>query len=99
MSHALFAIYNHPRETWTQQKGFLEGRIIPMVKSQPGFLSGTWTYDAKESRSHGCVRFASEAQARALESFMRDEATRPNPMGVNMVSIVVTEIVGEASAT
>ncbi len=99
MHHTLFAIYTHPRETWIQQKGFLHERIIPMVKSQPGFMSGTWTYDSKESRSYGCVKFGTELEARALEAFLRDEATRQNPMGVAMISIVVTEVVGEASAT
>jgi len=98
MSHALFIVYEHPRDTWTEQKGFLHERIIPMVKAQPGFAAGFWTYDASASRTHGCIVFESEAAARSFEAFMREERARPNPLGVKQVSLLVTEVVGEARA-
>lgn len=96
MSYAVYAVYHHPRETWPQQKQFLHDRIVPMTKSQPGFLSGTWSYERNESKSVGWVVFDTEANARSLQTFMREEATRPNPFGVTPVVIEVVEVLAEA---
>jgi len=96
MSYALFAVYAHPRETWSQQKQFLFERIIPMCKAQPGFVSGSWCYEPKDSRTFGQIVFDTESNARSLETFMREEAKRPNTFGVTPVSIDVTEVIGEA---
>lgn len=96
MPHAVVAVYHHPRETWTQQKQFLHERIVPMTRARPGFVSGTWSYGAKDSRSFGYVLFDSEQNARDLEAFLRAEAERPNPFGVAPVSIDVVEVLAEA---
>jgi hypothetical protein len=98
MSHALVAVYDHPRETWSQQQRFLHERIIPMVKSHPGFVSGNWSYEKNESKSYTYIVFASEADARKMETFMRDEAARPNPFGVALGSITVVDVIAEARA-
>lgn len=96
MSYAVVAVYRHPRETWPQQKQFLHDRVVPMTKSQPGFLSGTWSYERNESKSVGYVVFDTEANARSLEAFMREEAKRPNPFGVMPISIDIVEVLAEA---
>lgn len=96
MSYVLTAVYSHPKETWSQQKQFLHERVVPMTKSQPGFVTGHWSYDSAESRSYGHVVFETEKDARALETFLHEEAKRPNPLGVAPVSIHVSETMAEA---
>ncbi len=98
MSHACVVIYRHPRETWSQQEVFLHERIVPMVKSQPGFLAGYWSYEKNESKTVGYIVFANEADAKKLQAFLHEEAKRPNPFGVEQVSVDVVQVLAEARA-
>jgi hypothetical protein len=91
MSHVVVATYSHPRETFAQQQGFFRERILPMVQSLPGFVTGRWSYDAAASRTHSWVVFATEPDAQHLCGQMRSEAAQPNPFGVELVSLAVAE--------
>jgi hypothetical protein len=100
MAHALIAIFNHPRETWEQQKPFLHQAIIPMVKKQPGFVAGHWSYDAVTSKSYSIVTWSTEADARAMLTLIRDNPKPPGApdLGVRLESAVIAEIMGEATS-
>jgi hypothetical protein len=98
MPYAVVAVHSHPRESFDQQKSFLHERIIPMIKSQPGFVSGQWGYDTSERRSSSFIVFATEAEARTVAAFVKDESSKPNPFDVRPLSVSVVEVVGEARA-
>jgi hypothetical protein len=98
MPFAMVSIHKHPKETWNQQEPFLHERIIPMVKAMPGFIAGHWSIDRSDYRSHSFILFASEADAARLATFIKDEASRPNPFGVQLLSASVSEVMGDASA-
>jgi hypothetical protein len=98
MPYAIVTVHSHPRETFDQQKSFLHERIIPMIKSQPGFVTGYWGYDGAERVSNSYVVFATEADARRVAAFVKDESGKPNPFDVRPLSVTVVEVVGEARA-
>jgi hypothetical protein len=91
MPHAVVAVYFHPKETFPQQQQFFDERILPMVRSAPGFQTGLWGYDPSQSHTYSHVVFDSEANAQKLAGFMKEEAARPNPFGVTLVSITTVK--------
>jgi hypothetical protein len=64
MPYAIVAVHSHPKESLEQQKTFLHGRIIPMIQSQQGFVSGYWGFNHAERVSNSFLVFGTEAQAR-----------------------------------
>jgi len=96
MPHAVITTHEHPKDTWKQQEPFLQERIIPMVKGMPGFITGSWSLDRSVYHTHSYIVFATEADASRLAAFIKDEASRPNPFGVKLLSSMVTEVLGEA---
>jgi hypothetical protein len=98
MPHAVIVVSSHPKETFEEQNEFLRERIVPMVKSQPGFAIGHWARELNGPNGYSYVRFATEADARRMEAFMKEEAARPNPMGVKITSVIVVEELASATA-
>jgi hypothetical protein len=99
MSHALILVFNHPRETWEQQKPTLHQTIIPMVRAQRGFLSGHWSYDPVASKTYSHVTFRTEDDAKAMLSMAKSGPPPGAPdLGVRFESATIAEVMGEASA-
>ena len=59
-------------------------------------MSAKWTYDRVLDRSYSLALFDSEEAAQKLASFVKSDMNRPNDAGVQMESIVVTEVLAEA---
>ncbi len=81
---ATLFVHRHPREGFDQQIAELKTRIVPIVKQQPGFRSGTWSFDPIESRSYSHLVWDSEETARRFFTFLRAQATQPNPLGIEL---------------
>lgn len=80
-----------------QQRG-LEERIIPLTRSQPGFVQGRWTRVADGVRHIAYVEFDSAANAAAFAAAVRDpaQARARDAAGVNNESLDVLEVIGAA---
>jgi hypothetical protein len=81
-----------------EQQRELPERIVPMVRAQPGFIAGYWTYDGVNKKSHGLFLFESEETARGLKAFVEQDSQRGAEIGVHLNEIAVTEVVAEARA-
>jgi hypothetical protein len=94
--HAMVGIFKMDTSLFERQKKELHERIVPLVRHQPGFVSATWTYDRVLGRSYSIVLFDTEQAARKLADYVKADASRPNDAGVQMESIVVSEVLAEA---
>src|SRR4051812_14428428 len=94
--HAMIGIFKMDTQFFERQRQELSERIVPFVTHQPGFVSATWTYDRVLGKSYSLVVFDTEDAARKLADFVRADASRPNDAGVQMESIVVSEVLAEA---
>jgi hypothetical protein len=89
---ALIGTFKMDTAQYDTQRRELEERIVPMVKHQPGFVSGTWSYDKKAGRSYSNIVFDTETSARKLAEFLQGQAQVQNAAGVHLESITVAEV-------
>ena len=85
-------VHRHPRDRFDQQVKELESRIIPFVKQQPGFKSGTWSFDPIESRSFSHLEWDSEETAQRFLSFLKAQASQPNPFGIELDAAYLNKV-------
>jgi hypothetical protein len=95
--HAMVAVHTFDPARFEEQLRELHERIVPMIRHQPGFVSGYWTCDREANRYHGFIVFDSESSARKLATFVR-EVAQPSTHAVDLESLSVVEILAEASA-
>ncbi len=98
MPYALVVISSHPKETLDQQTQFLRDRIVPMVQSQPGFVSAYWAREPEGPSGCSYVRFTTLEDAQRMQAFMKEEAARPNPLDVKITSVVLLHELATASS-
>ena len=65
---------------------------VPSVKSQPGFVRGTWVRSADGSQGRGFIVFDSEEHANALVPQVKPPEGAP----VTIKSVEVFEVLAEA---
>ena len=96
--HALLATFQMDPARLAENTDELRERIIPMVKHQPGFVSGHWSYDRARSRYHSFIAFAREEDARGLHAFLATQVANQRDGGVVFESASVVEVLGHAVA-
>jgi hypothetical protein len=96
--HAITIVTKMDVQKYSLQRKVLEERIVPLAQSQPGFVSGTWTYDRASGRAWSLVVFDSEENAARLEAIVREGAKVPSPgeFGVEIESIWMGEVQAQA---
>lgn len=76
----------------------LNEQIVPMIRQQPGYISGYWTYDRANKKSHGFHLLESEEAARGLKAFVEQDAGRGAEIGIHLTELVIAEVMAEARA-
>jgi hypothetical protein len=94
--HAVIGIFKMDPAFYDQQLQALNTMIIPMVKSQPGFRHGYWSYDRPGAKSYSYILVESEEAARKFAGMVKENNSRPNPFGVALESLTIVELIGEA---
>ena len=67
----------------------LQEQVVPMVRSQPGFVAGYW-FEARDGKGHAVVLFQTEEQARAA---VPPVGSKPSPV----TTVETTDIRGVAA--
>jgi hypothetical protein len=67
----------------------LQEQVVPMVRSQPGFVAGYW-FEARDGKGYAVVLFQTEEQARAAAPPL---GSKPSPFA----TIETTDIRGVAA--
>lgn len=96
--HAILIVTKMDQALHARQRQELEARIVPFVKEQVGFVSGTWMYDLENGRASSMIVLDTEAGARTLAEAVRSQIADPSAAaaGVRLESIVVGEVQAQA---
>jgi hypothetical protein len=86
--HAVFLTVRIEGDLDEAVKG-LQEQVVPMVRSQPGFVAGYW-FEAREGKGHSVVLFQTEEQARAAAP---PPGSKPSPFA----TVETTDIRGVAA--
>jgi hypothetical protein len=91
MAHALVLHVKLPQEGSPEDsQKMLEEVVVPLAKSQVGFMNGTWLHDGA-GNGMGVIVFATAADAEAAQ-----DALKPPPGGPQLVSSAVHEVGAQA---
>jgi hypothetical protein len=94
--HALVGVFKMDPTRQAEQRVGLHERIIPAVKQFPGFVAGYWSLDPVSSRSHSYIVFDSGEAAERFIGFVRGDGREQSRAGVEIESLTVVEVLGEA---
>jgi hypothetical protein len=92
--HAMVGIFQTAPRGRERQRQDLEERVVPLLRQQPGFVSGTWSYDEESGRSFSIIVLETESSARKLAEFIRERAVPRADL--ELESVTVTEVLAEA---
>lgn len=97
-TYAVVAVWKMDPAKADLQLSELTERIIPVVRSQPGFVRGRWTRAGDDVRHVAFIEFDTEANAQSFAGFVggNDDDGRRAAAGVVNESIDVLEVVGSA---
>jgi hypothetical protein len=95
-SYALTTVFSMDPNRKAQLIDGLEPKVIAMVEKLPGFTKGYWTWDHTTNVTYGFVVFDTEANARALESYLRSNADDIANDGARLERAAVGEVIGTA---
>ena len=93
---AILAVFDMDRALFAVQQRSLKERIVPFVKSQPGFVAGYWSYDHTTAKSYSFIVLESQEAATRFAEAVRAHNAQPNDAGVRLESITPVEVVAEA---
>ena len=94
--YALVTIFSMDPTKKAQLIESLEPVVIKMVRGLPGFEDGYWSWDHATNVTYGFVIFDTEANARALETYLKTNAEQMATKGTRLERATVAEIIGEA---
>ena len=94
--HAVTAIFSMDPAKKAALIAQLEPVVISMVRALPGFESGTWTWDHATNVTYGFVVFDTDANARALETYLKTNAEKLASGGTRLERAAVGEVIGSA---
>lgn len=94
--HAVVGIWTMDEARRDEQNRLLHEEIVPLVKSQPGFVSGYWMHDPETGKNHTAVIFDSRESADGFKALVESGTRRAAQAGVTSDILTTVEIVAEA---
>lgn len=90
--HALVGVWSAARGMADTHRQELETKIVPMVRSLPGFVHGYWTEDAETGKLHTFIVFDDEAGARFLKGVVEGNSQAQARVGISYDSLSIVEV-------
>jgi hypothetical protein len=81
---------------WDNQVKGLREQVVPRAPEVPGFVAGYWLATGDRSRTFSLILLEGEKTAHAFKDFVESNPLN-RPTDVTLESLVVTELVAEAS--
>jgi hypothetical protein len=95
-THATVAMFRMDPAMEAAQRQGLHDFIVPSVRQAPGFVAGYWTLDRDGNESVVFILFDSRDAAASLAENVRANAPNQTAVGIELLSIRVTEISASA---
>jgi hypothetical protein len=94
--HAVVGIWTMDQAQRDEQHRLLHEEIVPLVKSQPGFVSGYWMHDPETGKNHTAMIFDSRASAEGFKALLESRTQRAAQAGVTSDTLTTVEIIADA---
>jgi hypothetical protein len=94
--HAVVGIWTMDEARYDEQTHLLHNEIVPLVKSQPGFVSGYWMHDPETGKSHTAIIFHSREAASGFKTLVEEGTQRAAQAGVTSDFLTTVEVVADA---
>jgi hypothetical protein len=92
--HGVLGIWRMDPARRAEQVEGLHAMIIPMVRRQPGFVAGYWTYDAAEHRSYSLTFFDTAENASEFKKLPERDTERARAVGIERELITLVSVDG-----
>jgi heme-degrading monooxygenase HmoA len=94
--HAVVGIWTMDEARCDEQHLLLREEIVPLAKSQPGFVSGYWMHDPETGKGHTAIIFDSRDSASGFKTFVESRTQRAAQAGVTNDILTTVEVVADA---
>lgn len=94
--HAVVGIWTMDLARRDEQNRLLTEEIVPLVQSQPGFVSGYWMHDPETGKSHTAIIFDTRASANGFKAFVESRTQQAAQAGVTSDILTTVEVVADA---
>ena len=95
--HALTTVFSMDPTKKAQLIEGLEPGVIRQVREMPGYVVGFWSWDHATNVTYGFVVFDSDANARALETYLKSNTDMLASKGTRLERAAVAEVIGCAA--
>jgi hypothetical protein len=95
--HAVMGIWTMDPQQRERQNEDLQEKIVPTVKSAPGFVRGTWWREVAGERSASFIVFKDEPSARSFIDAVRGNSPQQSQAGVRNDQLVLVGLIAEAT--
>ena len=82
-------------DRWAEANTVLHDSVVPMTKSAPGFVRGTWLHNQDTATGTGFIMFETTEHARAMMSQMEQAPPQPDDP-VTITSVETFDVAAEA---
>ncbi len=94
--HALVGIWTMDETRREEQDHILNKKIVPLVRSQPGFVSGYWMHDPETGKSHAAIVFDSHSSAVRFRALVESRTQLAARALVTSDILATVEVVADA---
>lgn len=94
--HAVVGIWTMDEARRDEQRRLLAEEMVPLVRRQPGFVSGYWMDDPETGKSHTTIIFDTHAAANAFRALVDSRTQRAAQAGVTSDILTTVNVVADA---
>jgi hypothetical protein len=95
--YALVGVWTTGRSLESEDQEELEARIVPLVRSLPGFVQGYWTVDEQTGKLHSFIVFDAENNVRRLKDLVEGDSQARARAGISYDSLSVVAVQASAA--
>jgi hypothetical protein len=95
--YALVGVWTTAKPPESEQQEELETRIVPLVRSLPGFVQGYWTVDEQTGKLHSFIVFDAEDGVRRLKDVVESDSPAQARAGISYDSLSIVAVQASAA--
>ena len=95
--YALVGVWTTAKPLETEQQDELETRIVPLVRSLPGFVQGYWSVDEQTGKLHSFIVFDAENDVRRLKDVVEGDSQAQARAGISYDSLSIVAVQASAA--
>jgi hypothetical protein len=95
--YALVGVWTTAKPLESEQQEELETRVVPLVRSLPGFVQGYWAVDEQTGKLHSFIVFDAEDGVRRLKDVVENDSPAQARAGISYDSLSIVAVQASAA--